>query len=164
MHTIARHCRAEAVSSASAEAVWRIVADVARVGEWSHECIGARWVGGGDRAAVGARFRGRNRSGIIRWSRSCAFTVVDHPRELVWITGGLLGLGDRTEWRVVLEPVEGGTRIVQTYDVVHAAPGIDRFYGTFVKAHRDRREALTGDLQRLAALAAAEEAPDHPAA
>jgi hypothetical protein len=164
MHTIARHGRAEAVSTASPEAVWRVVSDVTRTGEWSHECLGARWLGGARGAAVGVKFRGRNKSGLIRWSRSCSFTVVDPFQELVWVTGGLLGLGDRTEWRIALGPVAGGTRIVQTYDVVYAAPGIDRFYGTFVKAHRDRTEALAGDLRRLAALAAAEDAPEHPAA
>jgi hypothetical protein len=154
MGTLARHGSNEAVTSATAEAVWRIVADVTRVGEWSHECRGARWVKGGTAAAPGVRFRGRNESGIFRWSRSCEFTLVDPPHELVWVTGGWWGRFDSTEWRIVLEPVPEGTRIIQRYDVVHVTPGLDRLYWMFIKAHRDRRDALAEDLQRLARLAA----------
>lgn len=156
MPGLARHCNTEATTSAPPEAVWRIVSDVTRVGEWSHECQGARWARGAHEAAPGARFRGRNRSGIFRWSRSCAFTVVNPPRVLAWRTGGLLGLGDRTEWRITLDASSGGTRIVQTYDVVHVAPLLDRLYWRLIKGHRDRRDALGGDLRRLAALAEAE--------
>lgn len=162
MGTLARHGRSEATTAAPPEAVWDIVADVTRVGEWSHECRGAHWVGGATAAMPGARFRGTNRSGPFRWSRSCRFTAVDEPRALVWRTGGLMGLLDRTEWKIELEPAGSGTRIVQTYDVVHVAPGLDRVYWLLIKGHRDRREALSDDLQRLAELAGAGTA--HPQA
>ena len=153
MGTLARHGRTETITRAPAEAVWRIIADVTRVGEWSHECRGARLLGGARAAAPGVRFRGRNRSGVFRWSRSCVFTAVEPPRILVWRTGGIWGRADSTEWRLDLEPVAGGTRIIQTYQVLHVAPGLDRVYWRLIKAHRDRREALADDLDRLAALA-----------
>lgn len=156
MGTLARHGRTQTVTRAPAEVVWRIIADVTRVGEWSHECREARLLGGARTAAPGVRFRGRNRSGIFRWSRSCVFTVVDPPRALAWRTGGLWGRLDCTEWRLALEPVAGGTRIVQTYQVLRVAPGLDRVYWRLVKAHRDRRAALADDLERLAALAVTE--------
>lgn len=144
------------MTDAPAEAVWRIIADMTRVGEWSHECRGARLLGDAREAAPGVRFRGRNRSGVFRWSRSCAFTVVEPPRTLAWRTAGLWGQVDSTEWRITLEPADGGTRIVQTYQVLRIAPGLDRIYWWLVKAHRDRREALGEDLRRLASLAATE--------
>lgn len=156
MGTLARHGRTEATTGAPAEAVWAIVADVTRVGEWSHECRGAHWVGGATEAASGARFRGSNRSGLFRWSRACRFTVVEPPRRLVWRTGGLMGWLDSTEWRIELEPVGGGTRIIQSYDVLHVAPGMDRVYWRLIKAHRDRSQALAEDLERLADLAEAQ--------
>ena len=124
MGTLARHGHTETVASAPADAVWRLVADVTRVGEWSHECRGARLLGGAGTAAPGVRFRGRNRSGAFRWSRSCVFTVVEPPRALAWRTGGLWGRVDSTQWRLDLEPVAGGTRIVQTYQVLRVAPGL----------------------------------------
>lgn len=81
------------------------------------------------------------------------FTAVDAPRTLAWKTVGLWGKVDSTEWRIDLEPAGTGTRIVQSYDVLHVAPGLDRVYWLLVKAHRDRRDALADDLQRLARLA-----------
>lgn len=153
MGTLARQGRTEAVTSAGCDAVWRIIVDVTRVGEWSHECRGAHLARGSRAAAPGVRFRGWNRSGLFRWTRSCVFTIVDPPRQLAWRTGGLWGRADRTEWRITLEPVPEGTRIVQTYAVLHVAPGLDRVYWLLIKAHRDRRDALDQDLRRLAALA-----------
>ncbi len=87
------------------------------------------------------------------------FTVVEPTRQLAWRTGGIWGRVDSTEWRITLEPAEGGTRIVQEYDVLHVAPGLDRVYWLLVKAHRDRSAALAQDLQRLAALAEIETEP-----
>ena len=159
MGTLARHGRTETVARAPAEAVWQIIADVTRVGEWSHECRGARLLGGARAAAPGVRFRGQNRSGLFRWSRSCVFTVVEPPRALVWRTGGLWGRVDSTQWRIDLEPVADGTRIVQTYQVLRVAPGLDRVYWRLIKAHRDRRAALADDLDRLAALAVTQTEP-----
>jgi hypothetical protein len=52
------------------EAIYDLVADVTWMGEWSPECIGCEWVDGATGPAVGARFRGRHRSGLARWSTS----------------------------------------------------------------------------------------------
>lgn len=155
MGTPARHGRSEAVTAAPAEAVWRIITDVTRIGEWSHECRAAHWIGADRRAAPGVRFRGTNRSGIFVWTRSCRFTAVDPPRSLAWRTVGLWGKVDSTVWQIDLNPNGTGTRIVQSYEVVHVAPGLDRVYWLLVRAHRDRRNALADDLQRLARLAEA---------
>ncbi|ETA07291.1 MULTISPECIES: SRPBCC family protein [Gordonia] len=152
---VAHHGRTESYAEAPPEAVFDIVSDVTRVGEWSHECRGAHWVGPEQAAAPGVRFRGTNKSGIYLWSRSCVFTTVERPHLLSWKTTGLMGKIDSTEWRITLEPEAGGTRIVQAYDVLHVAPGFDRIYWLLIKGHRDRRAALAEDLDRLAALAAA---------
>jgi hypothetical protein len=66
---------------------------------------------------------------------------------------------DSTQWRIDLEPVADGTRIVQTYQVLRVAAGLDRVYWRLIKAHRDRRAALADDLDRLAALAVTETEP-----
>jgi len=160
MGTLTRHGRTETIARAPTQAVWQIIADVTRVGEWSHECRGRVFSGGAPAAAPGVRFRGQNRSGLIRWSRSCVFTVVEPPRALVWRTGGLWGRVDRTQWRIDLEPVADGSRIVQTYQVLRVAPGLDRVHWRLIKAHRDRRAALADDLERLAALAVAPAEPE----
>ena len=46
--------------------MWAVVRNVIRVGEWSHECVGADWLAGADAPVPGARFRGRNRAGVFR--------------------------------------------------------------------------------------------------
>src|SRR5262245_9893520 len=60
---VAKSGHAEAMSEAPPGAVWQIVADVTRTGQWSHECRRARWLGPAAAPAPGARFRGSNRSG-----------------------------------------------------------------------------------------------------
>ena len=61
--------------AASADALYALVSDITRTGEWSPENTGGRWVGSATGPAVGARFRGSNRRGARRWSTTC--TVVD---------------------------------------------------------------------------------------
>jgi hemerythrin-like domain-containing protein len=141
------------VSTASPEQVWAVLADVTRTGEWSHECHTVRWLD--DRRGLGARFAGANRNGRMRWSRPCEITEWEPARLLQYRTKGPRLIQDCSEWTFVLEPVEGGTRITQTFRGIQLPILIDRLiYATF-PAHRDRNEALRGDLERLAALAAA---------
>lgn len=143
-----------AETPAPPQAVWAVLADVTRVGEWSHECHAARWLDGATAAAVGARFRGHSRSGRTRWSRVCTMTRVDPPRELAWVTHGGV-YGDHTEWRYTLTPTPvGGTRITQTYRVLAMPRWFDRLAWTLTPAHHDRRAALHADLVRLGETAA----------
>ena len=53
---------------APAAVAWSLVSDLPRMGEWSNENEGGKWVSGADGAAPGAKFRGRNRNGFHRWS------------------------------------------------------------------------------------------------
>jgi hypothetical protein len=144
-------------AGAPAGAVWAVLADVTRVGEWSHECHSATWTDGSTRAAVGARFLGSNRSGLSRWSRSCTISACEAPAELGYCTEGRL-LGDATEWLFTLQPDEGGTRIVQRYRVRRLPVWADRLLWRVTPAHHDRHPALFRDLERLAALAEREHA------
>src|SRR5262245_30464688 len=73
------------VVDADIEAVWDVVRDPTRVGEWSHECVDGEWVGEVTEARSGARFRGRNKQGLLRWGRLCE-VVSAEPHELVWRT------------------------------------------------------------------------------
>ncbi|WP_420838018.1 SRPBCC family protein [Antrihabitans stalactiti] len=44
-------------TAAAPDVVWRILTDVTRVHEWSHECRRVRWLDGATRGGVGVRFR-----------------------------------------------------------------------------------------------------------
>jgi hypothetical protein len=110
---------------AAPEAVWNIVRDVTRVGEWSHECVGAEWLGGATTATVGARYRGRNRSGHVLWGRVCEIVDVQAqaPWQITWRTVPTPLYPDSSEWRITVHPLDGAdgsrngnrTRIDQSF-------------------------------------------------
>src|SRR6187431_2471844 len=93
--------RVDVTVEADIDAVWAVVRDVTRVGEWSHECLGAEWVGFSTEATPGARFRGRNRAGLFRWGRVCEIVSAE-PFELVWFTVPTALYPDSSEWRITL--------------------------------------------------------------
>jgi hypothetical protein len=137
---------------ADIDQVWDVVRDVTRVGEWSHECVGAAWSAGAAEPVPGARFRGRNRAGVFRWGRECEIVSAD-PYELVWITVPTAFNPDSSEWRIALAKVDEGTRITQQFRVLRAPKVLAVLYALVIPAHRDRTEALVEDLTRLGTVA-----------
>ena len=137
---------------AAIDDVWKVVCDVTRTGEWSHECVGAEWLGASTHAVPGARFRGRNRAGLFRWGRVCE-VVSAEPHELVWRTVPTPLYPDSSEWRIALDRVDGRTRISQHFRVLRAPKVLSALYALVIPAHRDRTTALIADLERLGAVA-----------
>lgn len=133
---------------ADIDAVWAVVRDPTRVGEWSHECVHAAWMDGSDRAVAGARFRGRNVAGFSRWGRICEIESAA-PYRISWRTVPTTAFPDSSVWSIELEPVEGGTRIAQEFRVVKAPRLLGFIYALLIPDHRDRTVALAGDLRRL---------------
>ncbi|MCB0977802.1 MAG: SRPBCC family protein [Acidimicrobiales bacterium] len=123
-----------------------------RVGEWSHECVAVRWLGGATEAKPGARFRGRNRAGIFRWGRECE-VVLAEPYQLVWRTVPTALYPDSSVWQIVLDVVDGGTQITQSFEVVKVPKMLGVLYAVLIKGHRDRTAALAEDLHRLGRVA-----------
>jgi len=150
---IARTCRTEVIVEAPVQAVWRVIADVTRTGEWSHECHQVAWRRGAGAAVPGVQFRGRNRSGWLRWSRVCEVIAVQAPHEIAWRTIATIAFPDSTDWRITLEPVDTGTRIVQTYQVTRCPRWYEWVVTRVNPAHVDRSGALADDLRRLGAIA-----------
>ena len=154
-----RHtCEAEIVIERPPEAVWAVVADVTRVGEWSGECRGCTWEEDASEPAAGARFRGRNRRGGLRWTRLNEVVVANAPRELVWRTVPSGPYPDSVEWRLTLRPEGGATRVSESYRIVHIPRLMEWMISAFFPPHRDRTSDLQTDLGRLQALVDAENA------
>jgi hypothetical protein len=155
MSKLPREGRCVVTSEASVDDVWRVVADVTRTGEWSHETGQVDWLDGADGPAPGVRFRGRNQVRRLRWSRTCEVLAVEPGRSLTWRTVPTLLYPDSTEWTIEVAPLDdGGSQIEQRFRVVKLPAFFDHLYWRLVPAHRDRSDALRGDLERLAAIPA----------
>lgn len=152
---VARTCRVEVTTQAPIESVWQVISDVTRTGEWSHECHHVAWLVGATAAAPGVRFRGRNRLGALRWNRICEVLAVDPPHHLAWRTIPTPLFPDSTHWRITLEPVGSGTRIVQTFQLTKCPRWWEWIVARANPRHIDRSAALTEDLRRIGVLAAA---------
>lgn|GEM_PF-737431 len=144
--------RVEVTVDASINDVWDVVRDITRVGEWSHECVGAEWMGEARSAVPGARFRGRNRSGPFRWGRICEIVSAE-PYELVWRTVPTALFPDSSEWRITLADAGGRTTITQSFRVLRAPKMLSVLFAILVPAHRDRTAGLIADLVRLGGVA-----------
>lgn len=107
-------------------AVYELIADIERMGEWSPETFRTRWLRGSNRAVPGARFRGWNRRGLQVWPTDPVIVVADSGRVLAFETT-FLGRGRFTRWRYDLEPLEGGrTRLTESWEQIGAVPGFTK--------------------------------------
>ena len=105
--------------AAPAEAVWDMVADVTRMGEWSPETHRATWIDGATGPAVGARFRGDNHVGPIKWSTTPTVTAARRGEEFAFDTGS-------TRWRYEFHGVDGGCEVIESFET-HWNPVFDGF-------------------------------------
>jgi uncharacterized protein YndB with AHSA1/START domain len=154
MGKLPRSGSVEVTTTASPDQVWKVLADVTATGDWSHETRGAVWLEAADEAVPGARFKGLNGKGGMKWTRTCEVVEAEPGRVLSWRTVPTGLYRDSTRWTYELEPVaEGGTRIVQRFEVLALGPVSDRLFYALIPAHRDRTEALRGDLEQLGAVA-----------
>jgi len=154
MGTLLRHMTVDAVVDAPPAAVWEVVGDPRRTGDWSHECVDVAFVDGSTVPAVGTRFRGRNRRGRTGWTRTCEIVGYEPGREIRWRTIPTSLYRDSTIWTITVEP-EGasGSRVTQRYEVVQLSALMDRLMYLLMPAHRDRHDALEADLHRAGDVA-----------
>ena len=108
---------------ASPEAVYRLVTAIERMGEWSPEATGGRWLDGGA-ARVGDRFEGDNRSGDREWSRECEVAEAEPGRAFTFVVGGVEA--NCTWWSYELEPTAAGTELTERWWVVNKAPALQQ--------------------------------------
>ena len=104
--------------SAPPERVYELISDITRMGEWSPECRRCEWIDGVTGPAVGARFRGHNRLGPLRWSTTSKVVAADPGREFAFTV--VVGDRDETRWRYQLERTDSGTSVTESYEFVWA--------------------------------------------
>lgn len=139
--------------AASPEVVYDRVADVPRVGECSLETTRADWLPGSSPGGVGARFRGRNRKGLIRWSRVCEVVEADRGRRFEFRTVPHridVSRRDSTVWGYSMLPDGDGTILTHDYRIVRdALPGLKQLYALLMPHHRDMRPHLEHTLRAV---------------
>lgn len=140
------------VIEAPAETVYDLLSDVTSMGEYSPENTGAVWLGDASGPVVGARFKGTNRIGSIRWSTKPTITAADRGRLFAFQVPGRTG----STWTYRFDPVPGGVRVTESMRQDRATPYPIRFLqrraGVTDRAeHLRAGMALT--LDRLAAAA-----------
>src|SRR4051812_5254765 len=111
----------EAVTDAPIDAVWNLVTDVTRTGDWSHETQSAVWLDGATRAVPGARFKGTNKQGRTKWTRTCEVLTVE-PYAFSFRTIPTRVYPDSTVWSFTLTADGTQTRIEQRFEVVKLHP------------------------------------------
>lgn len=151
-----RSCEASATIEAPIDAVWNVVSDVTRVGEWSGECQGCAWVGGADSPVPGAQFRGRNRRGSMRWTRLNQVIEAEPPHTFVWRTVARFPYLDSVEWKLILAEERSATRVIEAFEILRLSKAVEGVLNVVMPAHRDRSADLAADLDRLKSLVEAE--------
>ncbi|SDY33184.1 Polyketide cyclase / dehydrase and lipid transport [Modestobacter sp. DSM 44400] len=102
------------VVRSSPEALYDLVSDVPRTGEWSPICTTCWW-DEGQSAEVGAWFTGRNEVPGRSWETRSQVVAADRGREFAWLVGGRL-----VRWGFTFAPVEGGTELTESWEFLPA--------------------------------------------
>jgi hypothetical protein len=126
----------ESVTIASTpENLYAMISDVTRMGEWSPVCKACWW--DDDARGVGAWFTGRNITEERTWETR-SMVVADEPgREFAFAVNG-----DRTRWGYTFEPVDGGTLVTESWEILPAAePTYAERFGDQAEAEIAKRAA-----------------------
>lgn len=136
--------------NAPASRVYALVSDLPRMGEWSPECYRCDWRNGATEAAVGARFTGRNRRGLARWSTTGEVVAADRDRQIAFDVT-FVGI-PIARWRYEIEPIGADrVRLTETWEDRRRPPM--HILGALGSGVRDRAThnaaGMEATLQRL---------------
>ena len=133
-------------------AVWALVSDVTRIGEFSPETFEAEWTRGSTGPEVGAYFKGhvrRNGVGPTYWS-PCRVTACE-PDRLFEFSVGTKEM-TLNNWGYRLQPEGAGTRVTEYFRIEPNLPM--RLYWTVLGPLRARtnRHGMRTTLERMKAV------------
>jgi len=137
-------------STAAPDALWDLLTDVTRMGQWSPECTGGQWLDGAIEAVEGARFRGTNRWGPLKWSTTCLVNEAERPRRFVY--GARHWSGAMTRWSYELIPEASGTLLIEKFESVDS-PELVLLMDRISQRPRRLQHGMSTTLARLSATA-----------
>lgn len=96
------------------DAVYALVSDLPRMGEWSPENTGGKWLKGATRAETGVKFKGTNRNGKKSWSTTATVVEASPGEAFVFdINAGLLKVA---RWSYRIAPTDGGCDVTEQWE------------------------------------------------
>lgn len=139
----------------SPEALYDMISDVTRMGQWSPICRACWWDDGAGPWA-GSWFTGRNETAERTWETRSQVVVAEPGREFAFVVGD-----SWVRWGYTFTPAEGGTTVTESWEFLPA--GLARFaerYGADADAQiADRTQAAHSSIPvTLAAIKGAAEA------
>ncbi len=139
--------------AAPPQRIYDLVTDVAGMGRLSPECTGGRWLDDATGPAVGARFKGTNKRGFVRWSTTN--TVVAAEPGVVF---SFETKDSGTRWTYRFEADGDGTIVTESREAFRERPALARFFSKLllggVEEHdTEMREGMAATLRRLKDLA-----------
>ena len=140
---------------ADAGRLYELVTDLPRMGEWSPENTGGKWVKGATGPAIGAHFKGTNRNGWRRWSTDVVVTAADPGQRFAFdVTTGPFKVAT---WEYRFNQSGDATTVVQTWTDNRAS--FAKKVAPLVAGVRDRTERNRQNMEAtLTKMAAAVEA------
>ena len=115
------HLEISETIEADAAAIYALISDLPRMGEWSTENIGGEWTSGTP-GAVGSRFLGTNRIKSFEWSVPVEITVAEPDACFEFVAAP--DDGPYVRWTYRLEPLEMATRVTEIWDVIDLPPSL----------------------------------------
>jgi len=99
--------------AAEAAAIWPMISDLPRMGELSPENAGGHWVDGTG-PALGARFRGTNQNGRLRWWTRVRVMACEPGRRFAFDVRTPFG-SRVSRWAYEIVPAEGGCVVTEQW-------------------------------------------------
>jgi hypothetical protein len=120
------------------DAVYVVVSDVTRMGEWSPETVKCDWIDGAQGPVVGARFKGTNKRGVVKWSTKPTVIVAAPGREFAF------DVGTDTRWTYTFAAEGAGTMLTESFEMLRDI----RWYYAFAERWLMRVSDRRADLER----------------
>jgi uncharacterized protein YndB with AHSA1/START domain len=137
---------------ATPEAVYDLITDVTRMSEWSPETYKAEWRNGATEAMTGARFRGWNKMGPVRWFTDPIVERAERGKEFAFTTT-FFGRGRFTTWSYRMHPSPGGgTELEESWEECNPTSILTRVFANDRRA-KQLQQGMEQTLQRLKASA-----------
>lgn len=126
--------------------VFAALSDITRMGDWSPECTGGRWVPPATGPALGARFEGDNvaKAGPVtvkRWTTTSEVTALVPDEVFEFVAESY------TTWRYELTGLDGGTSVTESFSFPPYEGWQKLVYGTLL----NRPSAMVKGMQKTLA-------------